>query len=178
MVTSTKRNNLLRSLPGMSPRKPKEELIRENGNPDSYLQELIAMFPEFPTKMMHCLVLRYHGNYYKIRKTLLSAGWKPANSSHSFPKSHDKHLTVKYFYGPEPSDQHKQSIFLHASQGSFVSFFRIVNGSPRYFLCYKEYEKLRELQLPGPQVPVELEFLSKSIKDTRTRDISWIPTSH
>lgn len=136
---------------------------------------LIECFPDFPLKMLHCLVIQHNGNFYEIYKTLEAKGWKPRTTKQIYRNEPDPHITTKYYFGLLPSEVFREKLFKGKSIGSFITYYKYINGSPQYFFCSKKDGAIVEYRIDGPNnIPLHTDF-SDAIIDKRTRKVSWIP---
>mmetsp|Transcript_1388 Transcript_1388/g.1769 ORF Transcript_1388/g.1769 Transcript_1388/m.1769 type:complete len:113 (-) Transcript_1388:497-835(-) len=91
-------------------------------------------------------------------------------------KTRDPHIITKYYYGAAPSPEEQDEIFKGQPSGSFITYFRHVDGIPWYFAALLDDGKRLEIRISGPDaLPSELTWLNNPIFDPNKRSVKHIP---
>lgn len=162
------------------------------GNPLGEIMKLRASFPDFPKKMMECLVIKYNGNCGKVFKILTSKGWTPSGSvtKKSFTNGVNSHFTLHYYHGRFPGLEKIKEIIKDKQTGSFLTYYKtaattnletksVDENSVKYFVCCKlESGEIAEKHIQVIEIPDivrDLLSLTESIKAPRKRDLTCVP---
>lgn len=156
----------------------------EHLTPISDLKRLKEGFPDFPSKMMEYLFLRYNGNCGKIFNSLVKKGWTPKGvTKKSFCNRTNKHFTLSYYYGIAPKADILELLFKKQPPGAFITYYRYSSGGDnnlyKYFLCFKAKNgKLAERCIPNLEITETIKYVLQLEKEVHTPtkiDLTCIP---
>ena len=103
---------------------------------DQY-KALFEAFPNFPAKMMNCLILKSKGNCREVFLHLRSKGWKPIKyTKKSFSDSFDKHFTISYFHGIYSPNIYEEIVA--APAGTYLTCYKLTPSRIRYYCINKD----------------------------------------
>ena len=149
--------------------------------PSTQIELLSKNFPDFPKKMLRCLILRSEGRYSSVYNDLKSKGWRPRikkETSKLLSKTRDKHLTTPYYHGVVVNEVEIEKISKKCKKtGSFCTFAYSKPGKDTvYYLCINDNDTITMKAIDGPAIDKNLVKQFKPVRDKETKDLSYIPS--